>query len=43
LEAKRTYYMQRSIIRWVKFGDENTKLKNSGEIISLNCSWRMVP
>jgi hypothetical protein len=26
LEARRTYWKQRSTIRWVKFGDENTKL-----------------
>jgi hypothetical protein len=26
LEAKRMYWKQRSTIRWVKFGDENTKL-----------------
>jgi hypothetical protein len=26
LEAKRVYWKQRSTIRWVKFGDENTKL-----------------
>lgn len=26
LEAKRIYWKQRSTIRWVKFGDENTKL-----------------
>jgi mannosylglycoprotein endo-beta-mannosidase len=26
LEAKRIYWKQRSTIRWVKFGDENTKI-----------------
>jgi hypothetical protein len=26
LEAKRIYWKQRNTARWVKFGDENTKL-----------------
>jgi hypothetical protein len=29
LESKRVYWKQRSTIRWVKFGDENTKLFHS--------------
>jgi hypothetical protein len=29
LEAKRSYWRQRSTIRWVKLGDENTKLFHS--------------
>lgn len=39
IEAKRIYWRQRATIRWVRFGDENTKLYQAIGIQNFRCNY----